>query len=249
MAFTSDKEDKQLFSRADDTVRLCELRHSPCFMGFLNERERFLLEKHLGWFSGLEFFGGYENASRVIMGACEREIDRDEFPLEKLCFKFRKTDRLSHRDFLSSLMGLGIERDCVGDILIGEGFAAVFVKSEIAPYVKSQLTKVGRVGVKLIPESECDISYKPETEEKCVILSSMRLDVIVAALTGLSRGKTSELILSGKVFVNYLENKNVSHTLGENDILTIRGKGKFIIKEQSGTTKKGRVKINIVHYR
>ena len=51
------------------------------------------------------------------------------------------------------------------------------------------------------------------------------------------------------VFVNYSECKNTSLILKENDILTIRGNGKFIVKEQSGTTKKGRIKINIVHYR
>lgn len=249
MAFTSDKEDKQLYSRADDVLRLSELRKSPCFLGFLNERERFMLEKHLSFSDSISFYGGYDNAQRTVMGSCIYELEPEDYPIKKLCFKFRKTDKLSHRDFLGSLMGLGIERDCVGDILVGEGYAAVFIKDEIAPYIDSQLSKVGRVGVTLIDEKDCRLSFTPETEIKSVIVSSMRLDVIVAALTNLSRGKTSELIVSGKVFVNYSECKNTSLILKENDILTIRGNGKFIVKEQSGTTKKGRIKINIVHYR
>ena len=76
----------------------------------------------------------------------------------------------------------------------------------------------------------------------------MRLDAIVAAITKLSREKSANTILSGKVLTNYSENKNVSHQLKTDDILTIRGYGKFVIKEQTGFTKKDRLKIVINHY-
>ena len=197
----------------------------------------------------IKFYGGYDNAVRKIMCACDYDVNDKDYSIEKLCYKFRKNDSLSHRDFLGSLMGLGIERSCIGDIIVCEGFAVVFSKCEVSEFIKSQLTKVGRVGVKLISEEECDISYEPNTEILSFIVSSMRLDAVVAAITKLSRGKSASLILSGKVFTNYTENQNVSYFLKPEDILTIRGRGKFIIKEQSSTTKKGRLKINIEHYR
>lgn len=248
--FTSDKEDKNLLSRVDDALNLSQIRHKPCFLGFLNEREQYIINEKFSYaLDRINFYGGYENAARKIMCACDYEVDNNEFSIEKLCYKFRKEDSLSHRDFLGSLMGLGIERACIGDIIVSDSFAAVFAKSEVSGYIKSRLSKIGRAGVKLIPESECDLSYERNTEVLTYIVSSLRLDAVVAAITKLSRSKSASLILSGKVFTNYSENNNVSYFLKPNDILTIRGRGKFIINEQSSTTKKGRLKINIEHYR
>ena len=76
----------------------------------------------------------------------------------------------------------------------------------------------------------------------------MRLDVIVAAITNLSRQKVSEMILSGKVYCNYLQTQNVSNKVADNDIISIRGFGKYIIEEQIGLTKKGRIKLSIKHF-
>lgn len=248
--YTSDKDDKELLSRADDAVRLAQIRHKPVFLGFLNEREQYIIRDYLSYSPcNIAFYGGYEGSERNVASFSEDEVDFSEYPIISVYFKFRKSDKLSHRDFLGALMGLGIERGSVGDIIINEGQAVVFVKEEIAHYITSQITKIGRVGVRIVSENECDISFVKNTELLSVIVSSMRLDVIVAALSGLSRDKTAKLILSGKVSVNYNEVKNVSHFLKENDILTIRGSGKFIVKEQSGLTKKGRLKINIEHYR
>lgn len=248
--FTSDKDDNNLFSRVDDALNLSQIRHKPSFLGFLNEREQYIVSRQF-CFAGdrMTFFGGYDNAARKVLCAYDYDISDEDFPIDKLCYKFRKEDSLSHRDFLGSLMGLGIERSCVGDIIVGDGYAAVFVKSEVSDYIKSQLSKIGRAGVKLIPENECDVSYEPDTEVLSYIVSSMRLDSVVSAITRLSRAKAASLINSGKVFTNYSENCKVSYFLKPDDILTIRGNGKFIIQEQSSTTKKGRLKINIVHYR
>ncbi len=248
--FTSDKEDNNLFSRADDALNLSQTRHKPCFLGFLNEREQYIISEKFRFANDrIVFFGGYDNAVRKIMCACDYDVDYEEYPIVKLCYKFRKEDNLSHRDFLGSLMGLGIERSCIGDIIVGEKFAAVFVKAEVGEYIKSQLIKIGRTGVRLVSDNECELSYEPETEVLNLIVTSMRLDAVVAAITKLSRAKSADLIFSGKVFINYSENKSTSYFLKPDDILTVRGNGKFIIKEQFSTTKKGRLKIIILHYR
>jgi RNA-binding protein YlmH len=250
VAFTSDKEDKLLLSKAEDALRLSELRHRPEFFGFLNERERYMIQQHLSYAQdSIRFYGGYEGAKRPVMCAYELEADPWDYPITPVYFRFRQSDDLTHRDFLGSLMGLGIERDCVGDIIVCSDCAVCFLKSDIADYVSSQISKIGRAGVRIVSEKECDIDYSENIETLCYTVSSMRLDVIIAAIKGLSREKTAAFILSGNVFVNYSEVKNVSLLLKADDILSVRGAGKYIVRQQSGTTKKGRLKINIDHYR
>ncbi len=250
VAYTSDKEDKGLYSRADDALRLSSLRKKPFFLGFLNEREQFMLKNYISQFDCFcRFYGGYDGAVRNILSVSVYEIDDNIFPIDVVYFKYRKSDALSHRDFLGALMNLGIERSSIGDIIVNEGCAVCYVRQEIGDYVRSQISKIGRVGVKIVSGNECNITTGCNIESLSFIVNSMRLDVIVAAITGLSREKTAALILAGKTFVNYTENKNVSHILKEDDILTIRGNGKFIIKEQAGVTKKGRLKLIIEHYR
>lgn len=146
-------------------------------------------------------------------------------------------------------MNLGIERNCVGDIVVNEGIAVCFVKEEIKSYIESQISKIGRVGVSISSRTDNDINYEDDIETLSLIISSMRLDAVVAAITKLSREKAAGLVLSGRVFTNYFENKNVSYILKSDDILSVRGYGKFIVKDILGFTKKNRIKINIEHYR
>ena len=250
MVFTSNKEDKVLISRVEDIIELSIKRNKPCFLGFLNEREVYIIKSHFTYCrDNIIFYGGYNDAQRVVMCYCDYSVEPKDFPITSVCFQYRKIDNLSHRDFLGSLMGLGIERDCVGDILVNNGFAICYVKNEIYDFVTSQLSKVGRVGVKIIDPKSCKLNYSSNNELLDFSVSSLRLDVVVAAITGYSREKTRELILSQKVFTNYLVNQNVSHNLSCDDVLTIRGKGKFIIKERSGVTKKGSIKIKIEQLR
>lgn len=248
MAYTSDS-DRLFYSKLDDGVALCEKRHKPYFFSFFSERERMLAHQHLNaaGFHNFAFFGGYDGAERKVLGVFFD--DKADFPVGALTLIFRKSDKLTHRDFLGSLMALGIERETVGDILVEDGRCVVFVKSEIKDYITSQLFKVGRVGVKI---SETDPGELPQGrgfDEKDITVSSLRLDTIVAAVTGLSREKTKSLILSGNVTRNYLECQNISQTCSEQDTLTIRGKGKFVINGVLGETKKHRIRISMIHYR
>lgn len=250
MAYTSDKEDKELISRVEDIADLSLTRNKPYFLGFLNEREQYIIKDRFPFYNSyISYFGGYVNAKRKFLCFCENEVDYQLYPLSSLCFKYRNTDKLSHRDFLGALMNLGIERDCIGDIVVNEGIAVCFVKNEIKEYIASSISKIGKVGVKIVDINDYDIDYSDNIDELSLIISSMRVDVIVAVLTKLSRDKANTLILSGKVFRNYAEIKNSSRLLKENDILTIRGYGKYIIKQQIGFTKKDRIKIIINHYR
>lgn len=247
--YTSDK-DKLFVSKLDDAVYLSQKRQKPYFFSFLSEAEQALAKQYLvsTGFDSFDFYGGYENSERKVL--CLDYYDDDPvYPISALEFKFRQADKLTHRDFLGALMSLGIERETVGDILVEDGRCVVFVKTEIADYIKSQISKIGRAGVKV---SDADVSSLPKgrgEEEKSVIVSSLRLDNIVAAISGASREKTKNLILSGNVTLNFFECTNISKSVCEGDVLTVRGKGKFKINGVMGETKKHRIRISIIHYR
>lgn len=248
--FTSD-DDKQLIAQLNDGIDLCLIRQKPYFMPFMSERKQALLLSELkkAYFDNYLFFGGYGDSERKMLGLFFDEPNESSFPISAIEFSFRKCDKLTHRDFLGSLMSLGIERETVGDILVEDGRAVVFVKTELSDYVKSQISKVGRIGVKV---ADADLSKLPQGrgfEEKTYIVSSLRLDNIVAAVCKLSREKTRTVIMSDSACVNFEETKNVSLNLKENDVFTIRGKGKFVLKSILGTTGKGRIRISVIHYK
>ena len=146
--------DEALKARIEDAADLSAVRKAPCFVGFLDERQADLSSKiarNLG-VQGFMLWGGYEDAQRRMFAAFPKELlpDSERFPVISIYLSFRKEDSLSHRDFLGALMGLGIKREALGDILVGEGRCVLFCKEEIANFVETQLTKVGRTGVKLL---------------------------------------------------------------------------------------------------
>ena len=248
VAYTSDS-DKLFYSKLDDGITLCEKRRRAYFFSFLSEREQLLACRHLesAGFHDYAFDGGYPNAERKILGLFFYEPEA--FPLCAMELCFRKCDKLTHRDFLGALMSLGIERETVGDILVEDGRCVIFVKPEIRDYITSQLFKVGNVGVRI---AGADLESLPKGrgfDEKEYSVSSLRLDAVVAAATGLSREKTKSVILSGNVTHNYADCQNISQAVREKDTITVRGKGKYVINGVIGETKKHRIKISIIHFR
>lgn len=247
--YTSDK-DELFYSKLDDAADLCYTRQKPYFFPFLSERRQALAEKYLRsiCFENFSFFGGYDYSERKMLAMCYDDTKPD-FPVSALEFHYRSCDKLTHRDFLGVLMSLGIERETVGDILVEDGRTIVFVKSELKDYIVSQISKIGNVGVKIC---DADLSKLPKgrgTEELSLVVSSLRLDNIVAGVTGLSREKTKSLILTGNVSLNYIQTMNISQPTFVGDVLIIRGKGKYILNAVMGETKKGRIRISLIHFR
>ena len=242
---TSD-EDKLLLSRAYDAIELSERRRSPAFFGFLNEHERMYLSDHLPDAADIRFFGGYEGALRVMLGACSKEED---FPISAIRVSFPAQYTLSHRDVLGSLMALGLTRESIGDILTGEGTAVIFARDEIAPFIFSQLSKIGRVGVKLSAADTDDLPKGDRFDERVLTLSSPRLDAFVSAVTGLSREKSAKLIRSDMVAVDHVTENSISKSLCEGNTITVRKYGKYVFAEDLGLSKKGKHRISVKHFR
>ncbi len=236
-----------------DAIRLCRTRNKPVFVGFLNEEEtqRALERIEAERFGDYLLWGGREGCERVMAGLFPDFIpaEPESFPIKTVKISYPARFDLGHRDFLGSLMGLGIKRSCIGDILTSDGEAYVFLKSEISDYVISQLDKVGRVGVELSYSDISDAEFTDDSAYLNLTASSLRLDGIVSASLKLSREKSAQAVKSGLVSVNHSVKLSPSFLLKEGDSVVLKGKGKFVLEALAGESKKGRKKIIIKKYR
>lgn len=199
-----------------------------------------------------EMYGGYENSERQILffTGSDQEISVNDYisciQIEPVNKKY--SDDLNHRDFLGSILGLGLERSTIGDILIRDQEAYCFCTSNISDFIVNTLSKVKHTNV-LCSKAEIDASdFKPEFEEISGTITSNRLDAITSIALKTSRSKITNLISSGRIFINSREILSNSYILKENDIISIRGYGKFIFKGEQGKTRKGRIRILILKY-
>ena len=216
------------------------------YSDFLNAYEQALLEEDVRY--GYTLLGGYPDAERKI--ACFGNENNFGYapcpPIEIICIsplseKF--ADDLSHRDFLGSLMGLGIKRETLGDIVISKNKGYLICLETIAQYIIDNLTKVRHTSVSCELCNEIPLEDLPQPKEKMVTVSSLRLDGIISAVYNLSRSKSSALIDGEKVFINGKLIKSNSAILKEYDIISVRGYGRFRYTEVLGTTKKDRIRI------
>lgn len=219
------------------------------FTYFLDEREQALAENVLKRLKpqSYVFYGGHEFAERKILGIFNYNLPQNiekDFPLSAVTVAFPKQYTLTHRDFLGALMALKIKREMVGDIVVFEGGAVLFFASHLEQLLLDELTKVGRIGVKLTKGADVGVMPQPKYEEFFGSLASPRLDAVVAMLTAQSRTKSVEYIERELVKIDGVCQTSVSKNVAAPCTIAIRGYGKFIIDNAAGTTKKGRLKIN-----
>lgn len=247
-------ENKFLESRILDLAEASEKHYTPKFTMFLDERqshEAGEIIKRLHYDGRFMKFGGYGGALRVMLGCFPKysELCEDEFPVTPVCFKFRK-GTVGHRDVLGSLMALNIKRESVGDILIYEddGEAVAFLSSAVVPVVLDEIKKIGSEGVLVsVPEGRRFVRLE-RFEEIEGTAASLRLDCILALALKQSREKTSALIRSSGVDLNYNKEFSPSKELHEGDVFSVRGYGKFIFHKIGGTSKKNRIFVIIKKY-
>ncbi|WP_124098638.1 YlmH/Sll1252 family protein [Ruminococcus sp. Marseille-P6503] len=219
---------------------------------FLDERQLALCETVLQSvkFDGYSSFGGYESAQRKVLGFFAPYDDKDlqAFPIVPLTFTYRKSDRLTHRDFLGAVMSLKVSRESVGDIIVSEGKSAVFLYETVAEYVLQNLNRIGRTGVKADKGFDPDMVSIQNFEELKGTVASLRLDCIVALALHISREKAGSLISSLGADVNYAHISAPSCPLKEGDKFSVRGYGKFRLEHIGGASRKQRVHITLTKY-
>ena len=251
-------EDRVLLARALDKLELARNRGVPAHTPFLSPGEQALVSdllaaagrpRHLFW-------GGYEGAERAVclfLPDWQEEGDaRDgqEGPLAALEAGFPAEAALSHRDVLGALMGLGITREKLGDILFpGPGRCQVVCLRESLSILLSQWESAGRWRVKPgeIPLEE--LSPAP-AQVKTIrdTVATPRLDAVLSAGFSLSRSRAAAYISSGKVALNHRECLKGDKLVEEGDTITCRGLGKCVVKEVPGQSRKGRTMLVLERY-
>ncbi len=245
------KEEAMLRKRLVDLSGQAFNRNIVTFSDFLNLNELNILHTTPKdqLLTGYETFGGYDFAERQMAAFLPDALYYEyKYPISVLAItadspKF--AEELSHRDYLGSLMNLGIDRSRFGDILVEEDRALVFAHSEIAPYVAENLTKVRHTLVTAAVMEPEEIHYKPRFQSIRGNVPSLRLDAVLSTAFPMSRSKMTPYIEEGKVYVNGKLITSNGYQLKDGDLISVRGLGKIRYDGLLSETKKGRYVVNI----
>lgn len=249
-----DKEEQLFIKRIKELKTTAYYKEILTYTDFLNLNEISIfhsIKKDLPKVP-YESYGGYEGSERQILffKGNNEDIEYRNYiscvhiqPVSK-----RFSDELNHRDFLGSVIGLGLDRSKIGDIIVKDNEAYCFCLSSISQFIIDSLYLVKHTNV-LCNLANIDAStFKPNFEEIFGTITSNRLDAIISVALKSSRSKITSLISSGRVFINGREILSNSYVVKDDDIISIRWHGKFIYKGQEGLTRKGRLRILLLKY-
>ena len=197
--------------------------------------------------------GGHPNAERALFCALPSagfRVREEDF-LAALWIVPNDGAKYAHRDYLGSLLALGIKRESVGDIVLaedgaGRGCAYAVVTPPMAKYIRENLSSVSRTGAKClaVPLSEVPANRR-EPEELLCSVSSLRLDCVLSAVFGMARGDAKALCERGACFVNLHPAEKAEKLLAEGDFVTLKGWGRFRVNGQAGVSKKGKLRLSV----
>lgn len=246
-------EEKLLISKLFDKIEMVNKSNKIETTDFLNEHEQNILKNVLNIikFENYVFSGGIDNSDRktVVIYPEKMKIifERNNFKYDTVFSVFRiklsKEDigKFNHSLYLGGLIKLGISRTKIGDIILYDDGADIIVKKELEKFIYTNIKSLNRFcgcDVCLIKLNEIKSVEKKFIDIK-IVASSLRLDNIIADLAKTSRSKAIDILEQERVFVNYQVESKATKLIKEKDIITIRGKGKFIVDEIAGSTKKG----------
>lgn len=248
------KEEKMLLAAAADRLRQCEEQYIPTRSDFLDMHQRSLVESMLRnekHDCRVEFFGGYDDAERVVCCFLPdyASAESDSGLVVARVSVTPGGRQLTHRDYLGSLLGLGIKREKTGDIIVRDDGADIVICEELADFISLNYDKAGRtsLSVEILPIGDLKVAEKSFSEREDTV-ASLRLDNIISSAFGISRSKAAEAIKKGIVFVNNTECLKIDKDVSEGDKLVLRGRGKAYLTEIGGTSRKGRVYVKFRVY-
>lgn len=251
------EKDKLLISKLIDKIRFCETKNKIQTTDFLDEREQKLLENFLKSQKIYNYFltGGFEEAERKILVIYPEKltdiiqnINLDEYINSiRITLPNEMHGEYAHKNYLGGLMKLGISREKIGDILVDDNGADILVMPEMLKFLNTNIPSLTRFSKSKIEQIQLENLRKIElkTQTVKITVASMRLDNIVSELAKCSRGKANELLAQERVLLNHEMIEKSSKEVKENDIVTIRGKGRFVVKSVVGNNRKGRLFIEV----
>lgn len=245
--------------------RMAELSKKAYYRGILtysdfldlNEQSRLscLSLKDTG--TAVQTFGGYDSAERQMAAfvpdafSYAQDSQELDYPISclRICPLNRKfAEGLTHRDYLGAILNLGVERSKIGDILVSPEGAYVFCHASMETFFAEELTRIRHTSVRTVPVLDKEELPKPRREEISGTVASLRLDSITALAFHTSRSSMIPFIEGGKVFVNGKLVVSNGYSIKEEDIISVRGKGKFQFGTTTNITKKNRYHVVLYKY-
>ena len=200
---------------------------------------------------GFSQWGGYPQAERIIgcFHPYEEAVEDAAYPVVCLHTQIQtKFSRITHRDLLGAFMALGLTRSCIGDIIISDRDVYLFSTEQMAGFIASSLTASGKVSLDFSILDEVPTMPEPEGTSFSAVVSSLRLDAVLASAYHLSRSEAAECVRSGIVKVDHLPSERVDLVLKEGALLSVKGKGRVRLQSVNGMTKKQRIGISLFRY-
>lgn len=247
------KDEQPFIEQVVGWQREVEDRYAPKLTDFLDPRQRFIVASIIGQSEDLLVHteGIFNNSERkrALITPPYFEPEQEDFQVTVFSIQYpSKFVVLRHPDVLGALLSLGMERSKFGDIRINENEIQFAVASEVADYVRSNLTSIGKVKVRIEEVGTLPLlQNEDQWIESSYTVSSMRLDVVLATVLKISRQKSQSLISAGRVKVNWTVREGVAFELHEGDILSARGYGRIKVIMIEGRTKKEKIRLQIGH--
>ena len=247
-------DERRLMRRVEELCRVAASRSMPRYTGFLSDREPDLAQAacYRAGFAAFRFWGGYKEAERRVL--CLEPPDAwQEEPLGYLCLTATGEPLPDHRAYLGSILGLGLDRACLGDLLPDPQQPAVFYAvalSDKLDWIAAELTSAGRCPVRA---EVCDalptnLLQEPQRALQETTVPSLRADAVLAAMMHTSRARAADYIAAGRVEINHLPLRAAHEPVYAQDIFTVRGVGRYRLAEIGGKSRKDRVFISFFQY-
>ena len=245
------REERMLLARVLDKYQQMDRRNIPTATMFLSEGEQAVVQAMLNGagITGYRWNGGYEGAGRKLLQFLPDWCEEDDAPLGALRAVCRGGEEPSHRDFLGSLMGLGITREKLGDLLVSPGSCDLIAASELLPFLLQNWDSAGRARLTVteLPLSQLTIPQQQIKEIHDTVMQ-LRLDAVAASGFSISRTKAAELISAGRVQLNHMDCGKTDKPVSQGDVITVRGLGKCVLAQVGGQSRKGRTMVVLHRY-
>lgn len=247
-------DEKMLEARISDILTIAGKAREHRVSNFLDPGQQKMAEKVARSFAGMAFYfdGGWEEAERKVMVAFPDYLKDEPFHIPLGALRITPKDPAEHpghRDFLGAILGLGIAREKLGDILVTKTGADVIAKQEIIEYIGLNLVKVGSVPVS-VEEISLKELFRPERSYKEMksTVASLRIDAVASLAFGISRSKMAPFIKGENLKLNFKVVKDPSTQVREGDVISASRLGRAKIVEVGGQSKKGRIYVKVHKY-
>ena len=245
-------EESVLYKKYQKMCESCSAYGREQFSTFLNMRQKELFIARSNRFPdiSLNFGYGFEGDGERCIACIRPEYDNGDivYPIDIIRTAIPSSSSVNHRDFLGAAMGLMIKRDYIGDIIVKEDECFMICHESVSSLIINELKSVGHISVKFDWYHEPIEYHRSYSQTGSATVASLRLDSVLSAVLRVSRSKSSDMIKAGLVEVNHLNVLKSDFEIDNEDVLSIRGQGKYLIGFDGNTSRKNRYYINFSKY-